>query len=37
LPNPKTPEQALKLIIKALKAIEVKHAGVNDRMLGILD
>ena len=31
-PNPKTPKQALKLINKALNAIEVKHADVNDRM-----
>jgi len=35
--NPKNPNEALSLINKTLDGIELKHAGVNDRMFGILD
>ena len=36
-PNPTTPQGALKLINRTLDGVELRHAGANDRMFGILD
>ncbi|WP_437920410.1 hypothetical protein [Sphingobacterium sp. LRF_L2] len=35
--NPSNPKDALSLINKTLDDIELRHAGGNDRMFGILD